>query len=411
MLLGLTETNPASQHRERREDTYGSWDWFVKQIENEGNSNAKPTESALPIARNSVISKARVYGTTRAPYRNQRARQVMSTDRFRPMNKVQFIGTSRDRNAIQYNTWEDNGGSGDFDNVQSFLADSNTNDKVTIQDLLVASRRNGVEPMRSQFGQGTPFGSHNEKADNNNFIFDTQVMPAYDVDPVPFVRSTTPVTDGALLPITLVNEWPSNTQTLGGAIFEVANFIFGDAGTCFINLPVAVYWFHAFNAHIDASQSDPTTGVYALVAANQHFEGISTLDFIVNFASDDLRFSASQIELSCQSGTAWTSSVYSFPGDTNGHSARTNIRRPNDGNGFNNKQVIVEFPYGVTGFHVDDERVTVASDGGDATEGTTFTLTGFTSTYIEEIWMGWNYQTGGWFTAADTSVSIFDETS
>ena len=77
----------------------------------------------------------------------------------------------------------------------------------------------------------------------------------------------------------------------------------------------------------------------ALVAANQAFEGISTLDFIVNYQSDDLRFDASQIELSCDSTDTWVSALYSFPGNTVGDVGRTNVRRPNDGVGFHDKKV------------------------------------------------------------------------
>jgi len=121
-----------------------------------------------------------------------------------------------------------------------------------------------------------------------------------------------------LLPVMLTQEWPSNDNALGGAIFEVMNFIFGNTGTCFIRLPVAVYWFHVFNAHIDPTESDPSSGTYALIAANQAFEGVSTLDFIVNFIGDDYRFDAGEIELSCDSANTWTTSLLSFPGNTLG---------------------------------------------------------------------------------------------
>jgi hypothetical protein len=117
----------------------------------------------------------------------------------------------------------------------------------------------------------------------------------------------------------LTQEWPSNDNALGGAIFEVMNFIFASTGTCYIRLPVAVYWFHVFNAHIDPTESDPSSGTYALIAANQAFEGVSTLDFIVNYIGDDYRFNAEDIELSCDSTNTWTTSLLSFPGNTNGN--------------------------------------------------------------------------------------------
>ena len=127
-----------------------------------------------------------------------------------------------------------------------------------------------------------------EKPSSSDFTFETSVERAdyghgsynsaidrygsYDPNYVP-----TPVEDNTPIPVSLTQEWPSNPNALGGAIFEVMNFIFGDAGTCYIRLPVAVYWFHVFNAHVDPIGSDPSSGVYALVAANQAFEGVSTL--------------------------------------------------------------------------------------------------------------------------------------
>merc|ERR1711993_76243 len=90
-------------------------------------------------------------------------------------------------------------------------------------------------------------------------------------------------------------------------------------------------------------------GEYAIVAANQAFEGISTLDFIV------------------------------------------------------------EFPYNVSEFYLDDSRLTVSTDGENETSGKRFTIQGLSGTYLEEIWFGWNYNEASWFTAADTSVSIFDD--
>ena len=89
----------------------------------------------------------------------------------------------------------------------------------------------------------------------------TQILSEYYVP--------TRVEDNTLLPVQLTQEWPSNENALGGAIFEVMNFIFGNTGTCYIKLPVAVYWFHVFNAHIDPTESDPSSGTYALIAANQ----------------------------------------------------------------------------------------------------------------------------------------------
>ena len=73
-------------------------------------------------------------------------------------------------------------------------------------------------------------------------------------------------------------------------------------------------------------------------------------------------------------------------------------------------QIVVEFPYNVTAFRVDDSRATVSSGGADPTAGKTFTIEGLEDTYLEELWMGWNYIEGGWFTASDTSITIIDTT-
>ena len=68
--------------------------------------------------------------------------------------------------------------------------------------------------------------------------------------------------DGEAIPVQLVNEWPSNDDALGGALFEVANFIYGSTGICTLDLPSSVYWFHTFNAHIVPSESNPSAGRY-----------------------------------------------------------------------------------------------------------------------------------------------------
>lgn len=437
----------------RSDDTYGSWDWFINQIAND-NKDAKPTESSVPDVKPSRASRRRISakqpsGSHAATddsrfnffYRNeQKPAAVPTTAKDEPImlqarsgpleiargknkkNKgwnqfsitnptntgaVQFIGQSADSQALMYNSFA--GGSGDDGDdraITSFSATGGADESADYYSIYADQYEKNNLNGNSQFGQIT-FSSQNEKPQNREYTFNTQVQNTH-FDPWAEYAQTR-VTDGELLPVQLVNEWPSNTQTLGGAIYEVMNFVVGEQGTCYINLPTAVYWFHVFNAHIDPSKSDPSTGVYALVAANQAFEGISTLDFIVNFQSDDLRFDASQIELSCDSTDSWISALYSFPGNTVGDVGRTNVRRPNDGNGFHDKKVIVEFPYNVEQFYVDDSRLTVSTGGADNTTGKTFTITGLSDTYLEEVWFGWNYISGGWFTAADTSVSVFDD--
>lgn len=77
-------------------------------------------------------------------------------------------------------------------------------------------------------------------------------------------------------------------------------------------------------------------------------------DFIVNFIGDDYRFGAESIELSCDSSQKWTTSLLSFPGNTNGDKARTNVRAYD---GFDGKKVVIQFIYDVEGFYVDDPRI------------------------------------------------------
>lgn len=143
---------------------------------------------------------------------------------------------------------------------------------------------------------GFTFQTSVERADYGHGSYNSAIdeYGSYDPNYVP-----TPVVDNTPIPVSLTQEWPSNPNALGGAIFEVMNFIFGDAGTCYIRLPVAVYWFHVFNAHVDPIGSDPSSGVYALVAANQAFEGVSTLGMDKNiFMNTKIVFKVHKTDIS-----------------------------------------------------------------------------------------------------------------
>jgi len=452
LLLGANDSVPIStvssdnNIRARRggDDTYGSWDWFINQIK-EDNVEAKPTETipktqpkratshtgrrtgshaALPAT--SGISSGRVRSQRFIPSNQPLgAHGSKDDDRFNWFGKKkeapvmlsarsglpsasfvnkQFIGSTTDNAALVYNSVADYGGSGDDGaTVTSFRPESGPS-------FYEYYDENSAEAGASRGSFDYAYADtsdHEAGKSGSSFTFNTQVQNTHFNPWSEYTQSR--IEDGQLLPVAMVNEWPSNTHTLGGAIFEVMNFVFGATGTCYINLPQSVYWFHAFNAHIDPSASDPSAGVYAIVAANQAFEGISTLDFIVNYQSDDMRFDASSIELSCDSTDTWETSLYSFPGNTVGDVGRTNIRRPNDGWGFHGKKLIVEFPYNVSEFYTDDSRLTVTTDGENNTSGKRFTIQGLSGTYLEEVWFGWNYNEASWFTAADTSVSIFDD--
>jgi hypothetical protein len=302
---------------------------------------------------------------------------------------VQFID-DMGRTALQYNAFDEIGSGDDKEDrprTTSFSAEL---------PAMYKPDYSAEKPSSSDF----TFQTSVERADYGHGSYNSAIdqYGSYDPNYVP-----TPVEDNTPIPVSLTQEWPSNPNALGGAIFEVMNYIFGDAGTCYIRLPVAVYWFHVFNAHVDPIGSDPSSGVYALVAANQAFEGVSTLDFIVNFIGDDYRFGAESIELSCDSSQKWTTSLLSFPGNTNGDKARTNVRAYD---GFDGKKVVIQFIYDVEGFYVDDPRIMFEPASGI---GNTFTLSQIDGTYLEELWFGWNYVPGGWFSAADVLVGYFDD--
>ena len=86
-----------------------------------------------------------------------------------------------------------------------------------------------------------------------------------------------------------------------------------------------------------------------------------------------------------------------------GDVGRTNVRAVD---GFEGKKVVIQFIYDVENFYVDDPRLTVEPSTGI---GNTFTISDLTGTYLEEVWFGWNYKVGGWFSAADVLVGYFDQ--
>jgi len=431
---------------------YGSWDWFIDQIAKE-NTAAEPTLSVVTTTvaptRSTYRFQPRSFGSRASvsrfggnfgskvqengedlladkfawfsrdrpkptPKPPQRPVQIMSRsgmgpgffDQFglsgrsnrisydslldetfsRPFEEVQFLPHS-DGNAIMYNTFQETGSGDEPEDIYN---------RQTITSFV-----NNDDVGRGKKNKNQYTNYYDEKPSTDMFTFHTHV-PNTHYDPSEYYVPTR-VEDNTLLPVQLTQEWPSNENALGGAIFEVMNFIFGNTGTCYIKLPVAVYWFHVFNAHIDPTESDPSSGTYALIAANQAFEGVSTLDFIVNFIGDDYRFNAADIELSCDSTNTWTTSLLSFPGNTLGDVGRTNVRAVD---GFEGKKVVIQFIYDVENFHVDDKRLSVEPSNG---VGNTFTISGLSGTYLEEVWFEWNYEQGGWFSAADVLVGYFDE--
>ena len=57
--------------------------------------------------------------------------------------------------------------------------------------------------------------------------------------------------------------------------------------------------------------------------------------------------------------------------------------------GFEGKKVVIQFIYDVENFHVDDKRLSVEPSNG---VGNTFTISGLSGTYLEEVWFEWNYE-------------------
>ena len=311
---GSVPVNQLVNHTEvvrarRSDDTYGSWDWFISQIAND-NKDAKPTESTPETPaqrRNRNFGRKQPVGSHGATddsrfnffYRNEEkapkaipeekegpimlqarssnpglvAGSVLSRGKNKKKNSgwnqfsitnptntgaVQFIGHSADNAALMYNTFVDGSGDDEADDRSFTSFSANTAQSADYYSIYADEyEKNNLN--NGQFGQIT-FANQNDKPENREYTFNTQVQNTH-FDPWAQYTQTR-VNDGELLPVALVNEWPSNTQTLGGAIFEVMNFVFGETGTCYINLPTAVYWFHVFNAHIDPSKSDPSSGVY-----------------------------------------------------------------------------------------------------------------------------------------------------
>jgi len=448
---------------------YGSWDWFIDRIQKDSGitTTKRTTTTAAPPFRRSDFLRtggsssfssgnSRVSQGQENNFKGAKGKQVLGEDipwfraNEQPEKKFQqllsdvgdvfkqqvSINQPKSNNQFSTRSGPSSVNSGFFKNngITRYEADGDALVKpkpvqfiddmgrTALQynafDELGSGDEKGEQPRTTSFSAELPAmykpDYSAEKPSSSGFTFQTSVERAdyghgsynsaideygsYDPNYVP-----TPVVDNTPIPVSLTQEWPSNPNALGGAIFEVMNFIFGDAGTCYIRLPVAVYWFHVFNAHVDPIGSDPSSGVYALVAANQAFEGVSTLDFIVNFIGDDYRFGAESIELSCDSSQKWTTSLLSFPGNTNGDKARTNVRAYD---GFDGKKVVIQFIYDVEEFYVDDPRIMFEPASGI---GNTFTLSQIDGTYLEELWFGWHYVPGGWFSAADVLVGYFDD--
>jgi len=181
------------------------------------------------------------------------------------------------------------------------------------------------------------------------------------------------------------NIWPANDNTLGGAIFSYIPLDPIGNGTCTINFPSTVAWFHVFDAHIRAD-SPVTSMVWKICAANPTFEpnqNDGSFTFAVQF-NRGFEFDWSEITMSCSSQDEYTYAVYSFPQNHLQQSGRSNLRVK--GNNWDpNESYVITFANQVGNFTVDDPRISVTT-----TDNMAFVLTDIPPS-IEEVWFEFEY--------------------
>jgi hypothetical protein len=181
------------------------------------------------------------------------------------------------------------------------------------------------------------------------------------------------------------NIWPANDNTLGGAIFSYIPEEQIGNGTCTINFPSTVAWFHVFDAHIRAD-SPVTSMVWKICAANPTFEpnqNDGSFTFAVQF-NRGFEFDSSEITMTCSSQDEYTYAVYSFPQNHLQQSGRSNLRVK--GNQWDpNESYVITFANQVGNFTVDDPRVQVSTSDNMA-----FVLTDIPPS-IEEVWFEFEY--------------------
>lgn len=179
--------------------------------------------------------------------------------------------------------------------------------------------------------------------------------------------------------------WPANDNTLGGGIFKfVPNEAVGN-GTCTIQFPSPVAWFHIFNAHIRADAA-VTSMVWKIVAANPTFEpnqDDGSFTFAIHF-NRGFEFTEAEITMTCDTDDEFTYAVYSFPQNALQQSGRSNLRR-RDNVWDPSASYAVTFASPVGNFTVDDPRIQIATS-----DNMSFVLTEVPPS-IEEIWFGFEY--------------------
>jgi len=188
--------------------------------------------------------------------------------------------------------------------------------------------------------------------------------------------------------------WPSNDHTLGGAMghYRPADSIAN--GTCSVEFPTTVAWFHVFDAHIRAdAPSTPTN--WNLVAANPTFEPGTdgTFSYIVFFERGN-EFGMDEVEWNCDSSDEYTYAVYSFPQNYEQTDTRSNVRVK--GNSFD-ANVVLSFASQVANFTVDDGRIAASS-----IDNMNFVLSDIPDS-LEEVWFQFTYT--GYFGSNEVGVN------
>jgi len=179
--------------------------------------------------------------------------------------------------------------------------------------------------------------------------------------------------------------WPANDNTLGGGIFKYVPETPVGNGTCTIQFPSPVAWFHVFDAHIRAD-SAVTSMVWKICAANPTFEpnqADGSFTFALQF-NRGFEFTEAEITMTCDTEDEFTYAVYSFPQNHLQQSGRSNLRRK-DNVWDSTASYAVTFASPVGNFTVDDPRIQVATS-----DNMSFVLTEVPPT-IEEIWFQFDY--------------------
>jgi hypothetical protein len=184
--------------------------------------------------------------------------------------------------------------------------------------------------------------------------------------------------------VVMENEWPENDHTLGGAIYTFKPSVPIGNGTCIVNFPQMVSWFHIFDAHIRVD-SPVTATTWKICAANPTFEpGMDEKFNFIVFFEPGSKFNASDINIACDDTDEYEFAVYSFPQNAEQVNGRTNLRM-RDSNWDTNSAYTLTLGAPVNNFTLDDPRIVATT-----LDYQNYVLTNVPDT-IEEIWFQFDY--------------------